>query len=158
MEKEEIIIKIFQAGLNELEESAKRFDEYRQFYGMETDIDESRKFLRERIEKDESVIFIAEVEENKIKYTAGFIQLYPIFSSVKLKRYWLLNDLYVMPQFRKLGVGEALLNQAKQFAAETKSAGFFLETHIENNVAQSLYEKSGLKKDEDHLYFYHSTE
>ena len=51
----------------------------------------AENFLKERLENQDSEIFVA--EENGI--LTGFTQLYPLFSSTRMKRYWLLNDLFV---------------------------------------------------------------
>jgi ribosomal protein S18 acetylase RimI-like enzyme len=149
----ELKISVVQCGLPHLEELAKRFDEYRQFYGKESDIDSARIFLRKRLANDESIIYAGMVCENKINYLAGFVQLYPLFSSVQLKKFWLLNDLYVMGKFRKLGLGKALINKAKELMDETNSYGFYLETAKNNNIARSLYEKAGMTADEKNIFY-----
>ena len=73
----------------------------------------------------------------------GFATLYQGFSSVSLQKYWTLNDLYVKDEARGLGVGNALMAKADQFALDTNAKGIELETAISNTVAQSMYEKLG---------------
>ena len=64
--------------------------EYRTFYGIkEQNIEEVEQFLHNRITNNESIIFITFDDETPV----GFIQLYPSFSTVSLKREWYLNDL-----------------------------------------------------------------
>ena len=65
------------------------FDKYRIFYKQRSDVDNARSFLKKRLKRKESVIFVAEEREELI----GFTRLFPIFSSVSMKRTWLLNDL-----------------------------------------------------------------
>ena len=48
----------------------------------------------------------------------GFVQLYPSFSSVSMKRTWVLNDLYVKESVRGKGFGEKLIKKAINFAEE----------------------------------------
>ena len=67
------------------------FDKYRIFYKQRSDIDNAKSFLKKRMKRMESVIFVAEERKELI----GFTQLFPIFSSVSMKRTWLLNDLYL---------------------------------------------------------------
>ncbi len=143
-------MKIFKAGINDIEPAAKLFNEYRVFYKKGSDIEGAKKFLSERIKNDESVIFIAMSDNNE---AMGFTQLYPLFSSTNMKKLWLLNDLFVNSEFRKTGVGEALIEKAKQLARDTNARGLILETANDNTEAKNLYIKTGWVKDNDHSYF-----
>ena len=100
--------------------------------------------------ENESTIFVATIQGEAV----GFVQLYPVFSSVSLQPAWLLNDLYVAEHARRQGVAEALLQQAKQFAIETKAAFVLLQTSEDNYKAQSVYEKNGWIKLNDFFYEY----
>lgn len=144
------------ASLKDLDLITPLFDLYRQFYEQSSDLQSAKEFLSERITNNESVIFWALDEDNIAGM--GFVQLYPLFSSVGMKRLWLLNDLYVHKDYRKMGVGEALMEKAREFAVETKAKGIILETQKTNSQAQNLYDKLGYKRDKDHYYFYLETE
>ena len=146
---------INKATLKDLDLITPLFDLYRQFYKQSSDPDSAKEFLSARISNNESVIFWALDEDNIAGM--GFVQLYPIFSSVGMKRLWLLNDLYVHEDYRKTGVGEALMDKAREFATETKAKGIILETEKTNAQAQNLYDKLGYKRDKDHFYFYLET-
>ena len=122
---------------------------YREFYQVEYKLQEVEIFLTQRIEKSQSKIFFA-IDRDK---AIGFTQLYPSFSSLSLKPVWILNDLYVDENFRKQGVGKMLLDAAKDFAIQTNSKGLTLTTGIENETAQSLFEKFGFIRNE-HFYEY----
>lgn len=143
---------IKKASGGDLETAAYLFDLYRQFYEQESDIESAKGFLLERIKKNESVIFLA-IEENNNK-GMGFVQLYPSFTSVGMKRMWILNDLYVHENFRKQGVAEALIRKASELAAETNAAGLILETHFSNIPAQKLYDKTGFEKDDENVFYF----
>ncbi len=106
-------------------------------------MEKARLFILERLSNAESVIFLAFERTTPV----GFTQLYPSFSSVSLKRLWMLNDLFVLPTVRKLGVGAALLKRARQFTMETNAKGLVLET-ASDNPAQKLYERLGWTRDE----------
>ena len=69
-----------------------------------------------------------------------------------MKRLWILNDLFVAATARKQGVGEALLERARQFALETNAQGLILETGADN-PARKLYERLGWKGDATLHYF-----
>jgi ribosomal protein S18 acetylase RimI-like enzyme len=141
-------IAVRRADANDLDALTGLFDAYRQFYKQPSDVVAARTFLVERIAHDESVVLIAEHEANAI----GFVQLYPLFSSVRLGRTWLLNDLYVAPQARRLGAARALLDAACAFARERGALGLELETGAGNLSAQALYRSAGWKLGEN-LHF-----
>jgi|SRR6476660_3538316 len=124
------------------------FDSYRSFYKQAPDVDAAFNFIKERLQQNESVIFIAFIKDNAV----GFVQLYPIFTSVGMKRAWLLNDLYIHVSSRGKGVATALLDAAKEFAKNTGSKWLMLQTASDNYTAQALYKKNGWKKETDLFY------
>ncbi len=136
-------MKIIQASLANLEQLIPLFDGYRVFYKQDSNPKEARAFLSERFQKNDSVIFLA---INTHEVGLGFTQLYPSFSSVSMQRTYILNDIFTSSEVRKKGVGEALMEAAKQFAKASGSKSLTLETAI-NNPAQKLYKKLGWKKD-----------
>ena len=123
------------------------FNDYRIFYKQKPNLPAAKKFLTERLEQKETTIFLA-INENK---GVGFTQLFKTFSSVNMAHFYILNDLFVSPEFRQLGVGEQLLTKAKEFAIENNALGLGLETATDN-PAQKLYEKLGWQKNSK---FYH---
>ena len=141
---------IRKATINDLDSLTELFNSYRLFYQQESDIPGAKSFIKERLLNEDSVVFIA-YEEGK---AVGFVQLYPTFSSVSMKRSWILNDLYVNASARKKGFGEKLLQKAIEFAEETGAKGLFLETGQENETAQRLYEKIGFKKESNYFYYF----
>jgi len=142
------MISIRKATKEDIEELTVLFDLYRIWYHQPSDIAAAKKFLLQRMEKEESIIFVA-VQE---KVLVGFTQLYPIFSSVSLLRTWLLNDLYVHASARKQGVAAQLLETARQHGLQTASKWLLLQTGNDNFAAQSVYEKNGWKKVPDYFY------
>lgn len=141
-------MEVFQARSEHLEEVSRLFDQYRVFYKSSSDLETARKFIQERFQKGDSVIFVGN-ENGRI---VGFTQLYPSFSSVSMKRIWILNDLFVEQAYRKKGIAKLLLSAAEDFARETEAIRIILATQISNIAAQSLYEPLGYCKDEE---FYH---
>ncbi|MDA7980584.1 MAG: GNAT family N-acetyltransferase [Pirellulales bacterium] len=130
-------------GLSEL------FDGYRRYYQQESNLAAAREFLTERLHNDESVIFLALSEGKPI----GFTQLYPSFSSVSMRRIWILNDLFVAEDARRSGAGGALMETARRHAEETNAKGLVLATAHDNLAAQSLYERLGWKRDQEFLHY-----
>lgn len=140
-----------QATLHDLDDVVDLFDAYRCFYGQPSDKEGARQFLFDRFEHMESVMFIARMQGNG--HAIGFTQLYPVFSSISMKRSWILNDLYVQEDYRGLGAANQLLEQAKRHALLTKAKAIELSTASDNITAQSLYEKLGYKRDEEFLHY-----
>ncbi len=137
------------AGLGDVDDLAPLFDLYRQFYGQASDLAAARAFLSERLRRDESVIFIATADDVAL----GFTQLYPSFSSVLVRRLWILNDLFVSPAARRGGVGRRLLERAREWAVETGAKGLTLTTALTNSAARSLYESCGWRLDDEFAHY-----
>jgi GNAT superfamily N-acetyltransferase len=142
-------MKIIRATREHISLIAPLFDAYRIFYKQSSDLDGVISFLRKRIEAEESILFLAMNKNSPI----GFTQLYTTFSSVSMESFYILNDLYVIPSYRGKGVGEALLNKAKEQCILMNYKGIGLETSSEN-PAQHLYERLGWKKDIEHYQYF----
>jgi len=114
------------------------FDAYRVFYQKASDVPAAAYFLEERISRQESEIFVALDAQGQM---AGFTQLYPLFSSTRMKRLWLLNDLYVAPAFRGQGLSVALIEAAKAHCRETNEIGNILypRTGFTLDIAHNCY-------------------
>ena len=141
-------MEVFQARSEHLEQVSKLFDQYRMFYKSSSDYEATKEFLKERFEKRDSTIFVASIGGCVV----GFTQLYPSFSSVSMKRVWILNDLFVDESYRGKGVAKSLISAVENLARKTGCVRIILATQISNVAAQSLYESRGYAKDEE---FYH---
>jgi ribosomal protein S18 acetylase RimI-like enzyme len=84
---------------------------------------------------------------------AGFTQLYPSFSSASAARIFILNDLFVVPAFRRMGAGAALLTAARAVGEAAGAVRLTLSTEVTNESAQALYEACGWTRQTDfHVY------
>ena len=140
------------AALADLDAVAPLFDAYRQFYGQRADLAAARAFLDARLRREESVIFLA-VDGEGGNDALGFTQLYPSFSSVSVRRLWILNDLFVRPGIRHGGVGRRLLERAREWAIETDAKGLMLATAVSNGAAKALYESCGWRRDDEFEHY-----
>ncbi len=129
------------ATIADVKKLAELFDQYRIFYHKESDVPAAEKFLKERLENKDSEIFVAENDGKLV----GFVQLYPLFSSTRMKRYWLLNDLFVNGNHRGKGYSKALIEEAKQMAKSTDACGILLETGKSNDIGNQLYPACGFQ-------------
>ena len=112
-------MKVREARLTDLKNLSVLFNSYRMFYGKKSD--------------------------NEL---SGFVQLYPIFSSTRVSKYWLLNDLYVDVKKRGKGYSKLLIEKSKELVVESKACGMMLETEKSNIIGNKLYPSSGFKKNE----------
>lgn len=145
-------LEVKQATVDHLDEVASLFNEYRMFYEQESDLEGAKRYLSERYENEESIIFIAiDISNGDI---IGFTQLYPSFSSISMKRSWILNDLYIGEEYRRRGAAKLLLDAAREHAERTNAKGLGLSTAMTNHNAQRLYEMIGYKKDTDFYHYY----
>ncbi len=123
---------------------ASLFDLYRQFYEQPADLALARDFIAERMNRNESVILVAEGAAGLV----GFCQMYPTYCSVEAQPIYTLYDLFVVPDVRKAGVGRSLLIAAEAHAARNGKARMDLTTARTNTKAQRLYESLGWVRDE----------
>ena len=134
---------IITATLDQIEDLVPLFDAYRVFYKQPSDLEAARTFLSERLYLGESMIFLAYHEGRPV----GFTQLYPLFSSTSMKRIWLLNDLYVVPDLRGQRIGEQLIQRAADVMRSFGAVRLKLSTQTTNLSGQKLYERVGFVRD-----------
>lgn len=141
---------IRKASLEELNETAALFNQYRIFYRQEPDPERARSFIKERLLNNESDIFLVITEGKAV----GFVQLYKLFHYTKLQKQWLLSDLFVHPDYRGRGLSVALIDRSKQWCEETGACGLMLETEKTNNIGNQLYPRCGFEFDGLHNYYH----
>ena len=138
-------LRIRRAGPADVETLAPLFDAYRQFYALPPDPALSRGYLRDRLQGDDSVVFIATIDGGK---AVGFVQLYPTYCSLAAARVFVLYDLWVQPDARRRGVARGLMDAAVARAVEAGAARLDLMTARDNVTARRLYEALGWIRDE----------
>lgn len=141
---------IRKATLADLPPLAGLFDQYRVFYKKKPDREAAQSFLKDRIVKNESEVFVSFNDKGVM---TGFVQLYPLFSSTRMMRLWMLNDLFVHADHRGMGFSIGLIERAKTLCRETGACGMMLETEKSNGVGNRLYPKTGFVLDAGHNYY-----
>lgn len=139
-----------QAAPDDVEPVADLFDQYRQFYRRTSDLPAARAFIGSRLQNGDSIIFVVQAEPGGA--LVGFTQLYPLFASLSIGRAFVLNDLFVSPVARGLGLGRHLLERAAEYGRDTGARYLELSTEITNGAAQQLYDKLGWVRETG---FYH---
>ena len=77
---------------------------------------------------------------------AGFATLYFPMSSLKPGRSALMNDLFVLPNFRGQGLGRALIDRCLAYAHEKGHESIEWQTQLSNKDAQELYNRMDARK------------
>jgi ribosomal protein S18 acetylase RimI-like enzyme len=72
-----------------------------------------------------------------------------LFSSTRAARTYLLNDLFVAPEARRLGVARRLLDEAANSARALGAIALSLSTAHSNQRAQALYESLGWQHEQE---------
>jgi len=141
-----------------LPEFFRLFHNYRDSLGLKSNNPAEKRFLTKRFHENEFQVLLATVLFNSgiIEYTeyAGFAIMYPFYSTIQLKKIWLLNDMYVEKKYRHQGIGTKLLDTCISLSEKSDSCGLVLETLIESFGAKKLVEKRGLIKNNYSFGYY----
>ena len=143
-------VTVKQATIEDIEQIAKLFDDYRVFFQQISNLSAAQEFISNRLRNSESIIFCAYTADSRC---LGFAQLYPSFSSVSAKRVWILNDLFVSEAARGIGIGTKMLNEIAVFSEETQAKAILVETTTSNTGAQKLYESKGYQKMSKRIFY-----
>lgn len=134
----------------DVDDLAKLFDAYRQFYHCSADLRAAQDYVKERIAQGLTRFFVSRdsMEMN------GFIHLLPSFDTLAMKQSWILEDAYVAPSFRCSGVGTALIQYAENIARTSGASRLTLSTAHTNLQAQRVYERQGWVLDTEFCYYH----
>jgi ribosomal protein S18 acetylase RimI-like enzyme len=138
---------IRKATIKDLDQLTALFDQYLLFYKKPSNVEKHKSYLRERIENNEAIIFMA-FDDELTEKAIGFTLIYPTFSSILLNKILILNDLYVDSTIRNNGTGEKLILKTVELAKELDVKLVRLRTAKNNIIAQGLYHKMGFVRDE----------
>jgi GNAT superfamily N-acetyltransferase len=68
----------------------------------------------------------------------------------------MLNDLFVLPEYRGKQISKQLIDKAKQLARETGAAGILLETEKTNEIGNHVYPAAGFEPYEETNFYWWS--
>ncbi len=123
----------------EIEALAEIFDRYRAHYGEDSDTSRSACWLDENLRTSRLHVFVAEDNERFM----GFAITIEVPASLRLAHFWQIRDLFVLPTYRRLGVGRALLASVQAAATAAGALRLVLQTEDDNDAALHLYADSG---------------
>jgi GNAT superfamily N-acetyltransferase len=124
--------------------------DYQRFYaGTAREDAHNAAFFRRFIAPSERGMLIAAYDDADAPQgaaPAGYACLYWTYSSVSATDVVLMNDLYVCPERRGGGVGEALVAATVEIARERGASHVRWFTALDNRRAQRLYERVGAER------------
>ena len=115
------------------------FDQYRAYYGEDSDASRSACWLSENLSTSRLRVFVAEDNERFI----GFAITMEVPASLRLAHLWQIRDLFVLPTHRRLGIGRVLLASVRAAAIASGALRLVLQTEDDNDPAIRLYADSG---------------
>jgi GNAT superfamily N-acetyltransferase len=122
---------------------------YRAFYEQTPDPAGERRFISKHLRDATSTVFFATDGTSAL----GFVQIFESWSTVRLAPMLILEDLFVEPSARGRGVARALIDAAIAYAREAGAFGMFLETAVDNERAQEVYQRAGWKRERAFVKF-----
>lgn len=140
-------LQIIRAELENIDMASLIFNDYRTFYNQQPNIRGCYDFLSERMINNESLVYLGLIENNPV----AFMQIYQSFSSVGLKKIYILNDLYVAEKYRNKKIGRAMLVKALEVAKTQNITKIILQTAKNNQPAQNLYQSFGFSQEQEFL-------
>lgn len=146
-------LEIALATIDDLEALLPLITGYRVFYRREPEPKRERGFVERNLREGRSTIFLVRNLERGT--VVGFTQIFQTHSTVWLGPSLTLEDLFVAPEARGAGAATLLLERAEAYAREIGAVGMFLETAIDNDAAQRVYERAGWTR-EDRFYKYNA--
>jgi GNAT superfamily N-acetyltransferase len=103
-----------------------------------------RRFLADLTSSSHTFLFVAEYDGLTIGFVSGELrESSPVFRS---KTWASVDDVFVEPDYRNLGVGGALLESVKAWAKERNADGVSLQVAAANERGRNFYEKLGFRE------------
>jgi ribosomal protein S18 acetylase RimI-like enzyme len=85
---------------------------------------------------------------------AGLANCFVNFSTFKAKQLVNIHDFSVSPNFRKKGIGEAMMDEIIRYCRNKGYCKVTLEVRNDNEKAQQLYKKQGFTECDPPMYFW----
>ena len=126
--------------------------EYQQFYKVQNidDVKNKTFFLQFGMDTEKGCLF---GYKNNNKFIA-FATVYFTFSSTITSKVAVMNDLYVIKEFRGQGIARKLITHCEKFAKSKNAVRLQWVTAKENEIAQKVYSAIGAKQSSWEFFTY----
>ena len=102
--------------------------------------DKGRDYFKKRLGQDNAICLVAETNQEIIGYLVSFIDTYSYRSTNPICE---LENMYILPQYRRQGIGTKLVDELKKIAKKKGANRLRVETITQNQVAGSFYQAMG---------------
>jgi ribosomal protein S18 acetylase RimI-like enzyme len=113
-------------------------DEFKPF-----DIKEIASAFEEMIRNDNSFAFLAKYQDNTIGYLLGFVKVRKDSAFQYEKAIFYIDQVAVIQEFQKKGIGEKLLEEAYHLADRMRIQEIQLDFWQGNELAERFFSKNG---------------
>ncbi len=103
-----------------------------------------RRFLADLTSSSHAFLFVAEFDGRTIAFVSG--ELRESSPTFRPKTWVSVDDVYVEPDYRNLGVGRALVESVKAWAKERGADGVSLQVAAANERGRKFYEDLGFRE------------
>jgi ribosomal protein S18 acetylase RimI-like enzyme len=126
-------------------QSAREHTAHDPVYTISPDAEKTmRRFLADFTSSSYSFLFVAVLDDETIGFISGDLREgSPTFHP---KTWASVNDVYVAPGYRSLGVGRALLENVESWAREKGASGISLQVAAANERGRNFYERLGFRE------------
>lgn len=133
-------MQIKKINLSEVDLVAGLYNNYRIFFNQPSDINLAHKFISRRLQHNQSVIFIALIKSKAHNIPVGFVSIYPQVDTKDKEpvKNWIINDLYVEPDYRKKHIGEELIKATINYAKDHGSKFIEVPSGLNDYVSDRL--------------------
>ena len=114
-------------------------------YFREAPVSYPQSEFEELLSKPCPLALVAEAKDELVGLCFGFVTDHPGDAFCKPRRFALIQDLVVLPQYRGRGIASALLNAARQRAVQAGAVSLELCVWEFNDGARALYDKLGMR-------------
>ncbi len=115
-------------------------EQYRAVFGMTPDASGVSKFLVTRLDNNDALIRVAEAANEQL---VGFCLVLTIPGTVRLQKHFMLQDIFVHPDWRRRGIARLMVSDVQEQATESGAIGIMLEAPTHLKAAQELYPRMG---------------
>lgn len=119
------------------------FADYRAHYGKPREEERCDRWLREQVDAGRLSCYLARTQHGE---PVGMATVAVSPASLSLSLFWLLRDVFVAPEHRRVGVGRALVDTVTAAARADGAVRVALQTEADNHAALSVYRGAGFEE------------
>lgn len=131
-------MQIKKINLSEVDLVVGLYNNYRIFFNQPSDVNLAYRFISRRLQHNQSVIFVALVENKGHNIPVAFVSIYPQVNTKEPVKNWIINDLYVEPDYRGKYIGEALIKAAINYAKDSGAKFIEIFSGLNDYVTDKL--------------------